>query len=149
MIEMNVEINKKLINEMSKKSIILSALIGGVGMGAAIPLLVFILLGHTEIGFVIPFIITLSFGAIGVYNLVKVLQTNHKAEQAHAVLAIKISEKEIKVQPIKNGTKSQDFVIPFENVTSYKESKNYIFIKAGRKVSIPFNKDENYQKIID
>ena len=143
MIKNRVFIDKQLIKEMSKKVLTISLIIGLVGSLGSIPPLVFYLLDMNKIYFMIIFTVLLSFGAIGLYNFFKVLQTNKRAEKANATLEYEIDEKKIIIK----RSQGQDLSVNYSYIRYYNESGKYFFIHLGKNYTFPILKDENSASI--
>ena len=147
MIKNVVTINKEVIKEMSKKSIIISSLIGGICTASCVPFLVLYLLNQSQIYFVIIFTVLLAFGAIGLYNLYKVLSANRKARKIEAVFEYDIFNDRIIIHTKNNEGKKNDIQIEYNQIAYYKKTNKHLYIHLPRNYSFPLLIDENIEEI--
>ena len=148
MIRNEVNIDKQLIKELSFKSFIIGLIISIVGLSTAITMLVFIILNSFQSIFTVIFIVSLSIGAIGVYHLVTMFITNSRAEKTKAHLVSEIYEDKVVIHTFHGEEQSDDIELTYDQITLYHVSKNYVFLRTGKKYSLPLSKDEHFEEII-
>ena len=148
MIKNEVTITKELVKELSRKIFVLSLVIGIVGVCSSIPFLVLLILNPTHIYFVVLFIGLLSVGGIGFAQFIRVLITNKRAVSTNAHLINELYDDKLIIHTKENGNKVEDITISYDQISTFNISKNYIFIRIGKKYFFPLSRDENEEAIV-
>ncbi len=148
MIKNEVNITKELVNELSRKIFVLSLIIGIVGICSSIPFLVLLILNPTQIYWIIFFIALLSVGGIGIAQLIRVIIANKRAVASNAHLVNELHDDKIIIHTKEKGEKIDDIVLSYDQISTFYVSKNFIFIRVGKKYSFPLSRDENEEAII-
>ena len=148
MLETKTNIDKQLVKELSRKSFIVSLIVGVGGIIACIPFLILLIIDYKNILYTIFYIIFFVLGAVGLYNLFAVINKCKKVLKSNSTLLIKLDDK-ITVTPFQDGQQKSDLNFNYNDVIYYKETHSYIYLYLNRKSSFPIKKDEQFDVIMD